>query len=198
MDGSLGSDHRGVVCGSPGPAGQGWGRSAPRGGWAGNLALSSDAPPPPHPVGCPSLAPASHAFPLTEEGRPLPRARGPHAASAPPPLGPQRSQREGNIWKAGGLGQSRSWRAGGGGVGGAKGPAGGGGVGPGCTAALQLVGAQGGPSQARSRDRRGWAGRGGPKCREAPGWVGAQGGGVTSSKCGPGSFCFPLPRDKYL
>lgn len=38
----------------------------------------------------------------------------------------QKSQREGNIWKAGGLGQSSSWRAGVGGVGGAKGPAGGG------------------------------------------------------------------------
>lgn len=56
MAGSLGSDHRGVVCRSQGPAGQGQGGGrgkAPRGGWAGNLDLSSDTS---TPIGCPSLA----------------------------------------------------------------------------------------------------------------------------------------------
>lgn len=45
-------------------------------------------------------------------------------AHAPPPLHPwdqQWSQREGNIWKAGGLGPSSSWRAGVRGVGRSKG-----------------------------------------------------------------------------
>lgn len=84
-----------------------------------------------------------------------------------------------------------------GGVGGAEGP-----VGGGWALGAQLHHSWWGPRRERAghtpESRRGWAGLGGPKCLEAPGWVGAQGGGVTSSKCSPGSFCFPLPWDKYL
>lgn len=71
------------------------------------------------------------------------------------------------------------------------------GVGPGCTAASQLVGAQAETGHEAEMER-GWVVPGGPKFREAPGWVGIRGGGVASSKCNSESLCFPLPWDKYL
>lgn len=72
------------------------------------------------------------------------------------------------------------------------------GVGPGCTAASQLVGAQAETPRHEAEMERGWVVPGGPKFREAPGWVGTRGGGVARSKCNPESLCFPLPWDKYL
>lgn len=98
---------------------KGHGADGRRGGQAGNLDRSPYTPLP--------ATPASHALPLTRKTGLclLPCTPGPHACLLHlHPWDQQWSQREGNIWKAGGLGQSSSWRAGGGDVGGAQGPAG--------------------------------------------------------------------------
>lgn len=152
---------------------------APRGGQEGGRVgrqlgpqpLHTHTPrPPPQPPTCSHLG----------AGQPLPPALHPRP-SRPLHLHPwdqQQSQREGSIWKAGGLGQSSSWRAGGGDVGGAKGL-----TGRGWALGAQLHRSWWGPRRDRARHtaeiRRGWAGLGGPRCQEAPGWVGAQGGGVS-------------------
>ena len=128
--GAWGQTTRGVVCRSQGPEGGGEERAprgGPEGGRAGILNLSSYTHTHTHTQTPLYSQPNSHTCALTRKACfcLLPCTPGPHAFPTSTP-GSSGSQREGSIWKAGGLGQSSSWRAGVGGVGGAKGPVGGG------------------------------------------------------------------------
>lgn len=142
--GAWGQTTRGVVCMSQGPDG-GRGRrtpwSRPEGGWAGRLDLRSFILPPA------ALASASCPAPQT------------HMPSPPLPPGPAVESEGGQHLEGRWAGAEQQLEGRCGGCRRSKGACGLG-VGPGLTAASQLVGAQEGQSWARGRDqeRVGWTG----------------------------------------